>query len=381
MSVPGRRHEVAAGVLGVDPELDRVPADRRIAVAQRLALGDAEHLPHQVQPGDLLRDRVLHLEPGVHLEEADGAVLTDQELARAGSDVARLGQDRLRGGVQPLLLLDRQERGRRLLDQLLVPPLQRTVPGRDDHHVAVRVGQALSLHVPRPVQVPLDEALAATERRHGLTGRRLEERRDLVQGAGHLEPAAAAAERRLDRDRQAVLRRKGHHRVGVGYRVRGARHQRCTDLLGDVPGLDLVAQRVDRRGRRPDPDQSGVDHRGREARVLGQEAVAGMDRVGPAAPGDVDDLVDVQVGLGGSTAAQRVRLAGQPDEQCVGIRLGVDGNAAQPGIGGRPDHADRNLSPIGDQHLCDAHGRHSSDAFCRCGGFKGGRPPLLHSGT
>ena len=49
--VPGRGQEVARRVLGVDPELDRVPAQRRVVVAERLAVGDPEHLPDQVEAG------------------------------------------------------------------------------------------------------------------------------------------------------------------------------------------------------------------------------------------------------------------------------------------------------------------------------------------
>jgi hypothetical protein len=36
---------------------------------------------HQVDAGDLLGDAVLHLEAGVDLEEGDGAVGADEELA------------------------------------------------------------------------------------------------------------------------------------------------------------------------------------------------------------------------------------------------------------------------------------------------------------
>ena len=112
----------------------------------------------------------------------------DEELAGARAHVAGLAQDRLGRVVELLELRVGQERGRRLLDQLLVPPLQRAVPGRDDHDGAVRVGQALGLHVPRPVQVPLDEALAVTERHGGLADRRLVLLRDLLEVRATLRP-------------------------------------------------------------------------------------------------------------------------------------------------------------------------------------------------
>ena len=82
--------EVAARVLAVDPELERVPARGRVVVeAQLLALGDAELLAHEVDAAGLLGDRVLHLQAGVDLEEADDAVGADQVLDRARAVVVR----------------------------------------------------------------------------------------------------------------------------------------------------------------------------------------------------------------------------------------------------------------------------------------------------
>ena len=76
-------------------------------------------------------------------------------------------------------------------------------------------------------------------------------------------------------------------------------HQRRADLLRDVPGLHLVAERGDRRGRRADPGQAGVDDGLGEVGVLGQEAVAGVDGVGAGAPAAIrSELADVEVGLG-----------------------------------------------------------------------------------
>src|SRR6476469_2579507 len=58
-----------------------------------------------------------------------------------------------------------------------------------------------------------------------------------------------------------------------------------------VPGTRgapaLVAERVDGLGARADPDEAGVDDRLGEGRVLGEEAVAGVDRVGAGLAGDL----------------------------------------------------------------------------------------------
>ena len=158
--------------------------------------------------------------------------------------------------------------------------LQRAVAGGDDDHVAVGVGQALGLHVPGPVEVALDEALAAAERGDRLADRRVVQLGDLLEGAGDLQAAAAAAEGGLDRDRQAVLLGEGDDLVGAGDRVGGAGDQRGAGALGDVPGGDLVAEVADGLRGRADPGQAGVQDRLGELGVLREEAVAGVDGVG-----------------------------------------------------------------------------------------------------
>src|SRR5207302_171905 len=149
----------------------------------------------------------------------------DQVLDRAGTVVAGLAADRLGAVVDLGPLRVGEERRGRLLDQLLMPALQRAVPGADDDDVAVLVSQYLRLDVAGPVQVPLDEALAAAEGGHRLAGRGLEQRRDLLDGPGDLQPAPAAAERRLDRDREAVFLGERDDLRGVLHRLRGARDE------------------------------------------------------------------------------------------------------------------------------------------------------------
>ena len=165
-------------------------------------------------PVDLLGHRVLDLQTGVDLEEGDQPVLADQELAGARADVAGLLADRLAGVVQAADLLLGQERRGRLLDQLLVAPLQRAVAGADDDDLAGAVGEHLRLDVARLVEVALDEALAAAEGGDRLAYGAVVQLGDLAALAGDLQPAAAAAERCLDGDGQAVLVGEGEHLVG-----------------------------------------------------------------------------------------------------------------------------------------------------------------------
>ena len=299
---------------------------------------------------------MLDLEAGVDLEEGDGAVLGDQELAGAGADVAGLAEDRLRRLVEAGHLFVGEERRGCLLDQLLVPALQRAVAGGDHDDVAVLVRQALGLDVARLVEELLHEALAPAERRHRLAHRRLVGVGHLAHLARDLEPAATSSERRLDRDREAELLSELHRLVGVVQRVLGAGRQRCADLLRDVAGLHLVAEGVDRVRWRPDPRQAGVDDRPGEVGVLGEEAVARVHGVGARLLRDRDDLADVEVGVARGRTAQRVGLIGQPHEQRVAVRVGVDRDAADPGVLAGPDHADRDLTAVGDQDLLQRGG-------------------------
>src|SRR5690606_23149371 len=99
----------------------------------------------------------LDLQAGVHLEEGDGAVRADEELAGAGADVADLLEDGLGRTVELIVLLVGEEGCGGLLDELLVAALQRAVPGGDDDDVPGDIRQALRLDVARLVEVLLDE--------------------------------------------------------------------------------------------------------------------------------------------------------------------------------------------------------------------------------
>ena len=137
---PGRRAKIVVGIFGIDPALDRMPADDDVLLAERqgLAGGDPDLLLDQVDAGDHLGDGVFDLDPGVDLDEVEVVVGVDQELAGARVDVAG-GAGQPDGGLaQPGADLEGQGRRRRFLDELLMAALQRAiaVPAVDD--VAVR---------------------------------------------------------------------------------------------------------------------------------------------------------------------------------------------------------------------------------------------------
>ena len=157
--------------------------------------------------------------------------------------------------------------------------------------------------------------------------------------------------RGLDGDRQPVPGDERVDLVGAAHRAVRARRQRRPHLLRDPPGGHLVAERLDGGRWRPDPGQPGVDDRPREGRVLGQEPVPGVDRIGPRVRGPLEDLLDVEVAVGGGLPLQRVGLVGHGDVQCVQVLLGIHGNAGQAGVPARPHDADGYLAAVRDEHL------------------------------
>ena len=95
--------EAVLGVLGGDAALNRRPhrLDLRLFPEPDLGIGELPALRHaelaadDVDAGDLLRDRVLHLDPRIHLDEVKAVGIgIDEKLDRAGILVAGGPPDR-----------------------------------------------------------------------------------------------------------------------------------------------------------------------------------------------------------------------------------------------------------------------------------------------
>src|SRR5690606_12781148 len=104
----------------------------------------------------------------------------------------------------------------------------------------------------------------------------------------------------------------------------GAGQHGDAGLFGSVAGRVLEAEDLHLLRRRADEDQCVCLALADKARILAEEAVAWMDGFGCVFPGDADDPVLVEIGLGDRTTAQvdgEVRLL---DMQAVLVLLVVD---------------------------------------------------------
>ena len=244
-----------------------------------------------------------------------------------------------------------QVRRRGDLDDLLVPALDRAVALEEVDHLALGVGQHLHLDVTGAQDGALDEHAGVAERPLCLAHGGGEGLRETVALVDPAHPAPAPTGDGLDEHGEAHLVRGGEQGVGVVGGVGGLQHGQPRPL-GGGDGGDLVAGHLQHLGRRTHERDARLGAGRGQLGVLGQEAVAGVDGVGPALLGDPDDLGHVQV-----RAHRRATLTDQ-----VGlVRLDpVDAGAVLPRehrdragaeLGGGPERTDGDLAAVGDQDL------------------------------
>jgi len=169
---------------------------------------DSQLLAHEIDAGDELRDRVLHLQARVQLDEVEALVGAEQKLERARVAVA----DRLRRmfdrGFHRLPRLGRDPWRRRFLDQLLVAPLNGALALPEGKHVAMRIGEHLDLHVPGRADELFDVEAGITESGLCLRGGGLEVSLEVGLAVDDPHSLAASASGSLEQDRVIQLGRK-----------------------------------------------------------------------------------------------------------------------------------------------------------------------------
>ena len=175
-----------------------VEVDVGLREAERFAGRDPELVRDEVATRDELRDGVLDLEPRVHLEERERAAVVEQELAGPGAHVADRARQRQRRFAHRSAKRRRRPRGGRLLEHLLVAPLDRAVALAEVDAVAVAVEQDLDLDVAGALEEPLEDEPVVVEGGLGLASGGGEVGREAVGEADRAHALAAAAGRRLD---------------------------------------------------------------------------------------------------------------------------------------------------------------------------------------
>ena len=281
--------------------------------------GDADLLLHDVDAGDHFGHRVFDLEARVRLHEVEPSFGIHQELEGARVGVLDCPGGRHDQAAHPAA--DRVRERRRLLEQLLMPPLDGALALTEMHDVAVLVGQDLELDVAGMLEVFLDVDVAVPEGGLRLAPRHPQRAAQIRRRSDDAHAAATPAGHRLDDDGVAD---------GAGHRDRdllalhgavAARQHRQARLLHRLARARLVPEQLDDPGLRADErDLARLADLGK-VRAFGNKPITGMDRVGSRDLCRADDRRHVEVAVAAGCRSDADVLVSEADVQRVLVRL------------------------------------------------------------
>ncbi len=295
---------------------------------------------------------MLDLEPGIHLDEVELAVLIE-ELDRAGARIFELAHG---GGADFAdfgALIGGNGRGVGFFPDLLVAPLQRTVAGAQVNRIALAVAHHLHFDVPGLGEVLLHIDGVVGEGGLGLRagGRPGVEQVELAVRDLHAAPAAAGSG--LDEDGIADL---GGRALGLGFGrdlAPGAGDHGDAQFNRGLLGGDLVAHDRDVMLGRADEGDLVLGQDAGKARVLAEEPVAGMDGVGARDLAGGKDRGDVEVGVAGRGRPDAHAFVGEAHMHGIAVGGRVDGDRLDAELLAGAQHAERDLAPVRDQDLVE----------------------------
>ena len=343
------RLQVHAG-LHREPSGRRNVSWRRADLAQALPASQPELQLHEIDPSRFLGDGMFDLQARVGFDEREAALL-DQKLEGAQATISggfRQGDGRSRQvAARPV----REPRGRRDLDQLLEPALQRAITIADLANSPRVVGGDLDLDMARVRQQAFHKHVRDANGTLRFRTRPLVSLREFGGAADYPDPAAAAAGDSLD-EHGCALRQGREEIPGLidRYGFGSAHRDRDAKFLRQRPRPNLVPEQFQARRRRPDEAEAFLGASPREGGTLAQETVARMHGIAAALPGHGQQPLGVKIRA--DTRPRQLSLCISPaDMQRIGIVLGIDRDGLDAEFARRQGDPHRDLAAVRNQQF------------------------------
>ena len=295
-----RWQEFAVRIFGVDAAFDGPSIDLEAALlnVELLAIGRAQHLLDEIDTGNHLGHRMLHLKAGIHFKKVEALVDAGcDELDCAGAVIIDgLGQ---RDGLLTHFLAGRfvKQRAWRFLDDFLVAALDRAFTLEQIDAVAMFVAHHLNFDMARVENEFLYKNPVVAKGGFGFGLDRRKALLDLLVIGRDTDTLTAAARRCLDHHRIADFIGNLDGVLSAFDQAHMARHGRNTGFRGQFLGADLVAHRLNGVRVRPDEGNAFLLQPLGEFGVLRKEAEARMHRLSAGLLHRIDDLVHDKIGF------------------------------------------------------------------------------------
>src|SRR5581483_10405367 len=349
-----RRGRELLRMFRIDPAFDCMPAMHDGAMqdaVHALAHRQQDLAFHQVDIRHHLRDRVLHLDARIHLDEVEAAVLVHEELNRPGIDVADLGEGSAEHAANFLAQFRGDLGGGRFLQQFLMAALNAALTLTQTDYVSVRVSQNLEFNMAWVFDIFFHVQVAVSECRRRFRLCRLIKRGQSVLATHYAHPAASAPGRRLNNYRKADLTCPLQGLAIGSNNSFGARQNGHARLLHRCPGLFLFSHQANDFGRRPNKfNAAGLAHFGK-VRVLREQAVTGVDGFNIRDLRGADHRGDIQITLRELRWPDADGLVSEAHRQGVTVGFAVNGDRPDPQLFAGANDSQGDFAAIRNQYF------------------------------
>src|SRR6476661_5175210 len=147
---------------------------------------------HQIDSSHQLRDWMLDLNAGVHLQEVVRAIAREEKLARSRVDVSGCLGHRRGAFAHASAQIRVHGDARRFFDHLLMASLHRALSLSERKNVSVRIGEHLNLDVPRTLDEFLDVDGIVSKRAFSFATRSIERASQVPGGFDDAHSLSAA---------------------------------------------------------------------------------------------------------------------------------------------------------------------------------------------